>query len=443
MKYLQIFVVGIFLLTLQNTAAEKLGEWNCSDCHSSDTSAGIYEQWLESTHSDVWENPTIQKAIKKSLIDTDGKTAGLCIRCKAPMAYITGGYSYNETEIAVDIDNPEYAKGIPCEFCHIVKGTNTENIAAPGSYMVNWEDETAKIINETMLGPISDPVNVDHPTAYSEVHKDSIFCASCHEFTTPKGVKNCETYSEWYNSTYKGEKTCQDCHMVVVSGIAGKDPEDGEMPVRDVNSHNIPGGHNTDMLKKAVSLDISASYSENGKGFEISVNADITNKGAGHRFPTGSPKRIGIINVTVKDESGNVIYTEEKQYKKVLGLEDGTATPKAWLATQILSDNRIYPGEKRSEVFSFEVNEPGDYNVELLLGYKSGAEKPLVEIEKKTTTVSVKPSVTPEVSPSETPTSAITETPETPEEKPTPGFEALYAIAGLIAVVYLLRKRLK
>ena len=42
--------------------------------------------------------------------------------------------------------------------------------------------------------------------------------------------------------------------------------------------------------------------------------------------------------------------------------------------------------------------------------------------------------------PTPSPTAAATEVP-TPEEKEIPGFEVIFAIAGLLAVAYLLRRK--
>jgi len=63
-------------------------------------------------------------------------------------------------------------------------------------------------------------------------------------------------------------------------------------------------------------------------------------------------------------------------------------------------------------------------------------------------TPSPSPTSTPSPSPSPTPTVALTPTPivtptptPSPTPAPTPGFEAVFAIAGLLAVAYLLRRR--
>ncbi len=260
----------------------------CAECHEDQ-----YEQWEKSYHSKAINSSLggIHNFIKVGL-EKEWKTkvnkAQLmkCLDCHAPVV------AYASEKLAVEIGNmivtAHAKKGTPesdaakkqlaklnvgCIACHNIKAAatakNLRGKPVPGAvYAVNDADTE------------------DHETIQSAEMKRSVFCMQCHGvYTAPDGeTVQCNTLSGSYMHDYNvkgGTQTCQDCHMKV------KD-----------RGHTFPGGHNLDIVKDGLGLDVNiAAYRhlpgkipgvKNKKAWVPSalVTATVENK-AGHRIPDG------------------------------------------------------------------------------------------------------------------------------------------------------------
>ena len=109
-----------------------------------------------------------------------------------------------------------------------------------------------------MYGPFSDSVAAKedaHATAGLASIRTSAFCGSCHDVTSPEGIRLEEAYSEWQNSPAAADGiTCQHCHMGPVQGVPffehqrplgraaqvpGVDPE--QITLRPLSDHTFSG----------------------------------------------------------------------------------------------------------------------------------------------------------------------------------------------------------
>ncbi|MFQ5842493.1 MAG: hypothetical protein ACE5I8_08660, partial [Thermodesulfobacteriota bacterium] len=148
---------------------------------------------------------------------------------------------------------------------------------------------------------------------------------------------------------------CQDCHMPIQKGKRIVSPE-LKAPKRDVNLHNIAGGHSIEQVKSALRVKIKEVRRE---GSTLQVGVELTNIGSGHKIPTGTPSRKLVLKVVVRDRSGRLYLEDEKTFEKVLMDENKEILKEdhdiILKAARIFYDNRISPKEVREVRYSFDI----------------------------------------------------------------------------------------
>jgi hypothetical protein len=119
-----------------------------------------------------------------------------------------------------------------------------------------------------------------------------------------------------------------------------------------VNLHEMPGGHSVTELNRALNAQVRSER----KGNTVDVTVDVTNRGAGHRLPTGSPLRSIVMVVQVDSGTGRA-QTATRTYGRVVVDDTNkelTDEAAVWLrGARIVSDDRLAPNERRTEKFSF------------------------------------------------------------------------------------------
>ncbi len=322
----------------------------CKDCH-----ADIHGYWKNSMHAYSFKDPIFRTAYDKAIQMAEGSRT-LCLRCHAPATLINRDY---------DAKREVTREGVTCDFCHSV--TNISRQSENFAYEFRFD--------RVRMGPLKDADSPLHESAYSELHTKSEFCAGCHEYTNEAGVKLLGTYSEWKSSPYASEGVqCQDCHMPLTEGlIVLPDVKD---TTRSINLHNLQGGHSVDKVKSAASVQIRDIQKFPGS---VRINVDVTNKGSGHRIPTGTPSRELLLEVALLSVPGKRLV-EKKQvvFKKILlGANGQVLEGDAEImvnARKLLSDNRIAPRETRTTGMTF-INMPANpYIVRAKLYYNYLAE---------------------------------------------------------------------
>ncbi|MEA2756501.1 MAG: hypothetical protein QOJ54_2790 [Aliidongia sp.] len=359
----------------------------CSACHTD-----IYAQWRSSIMSRSWDDPIYRALLKQASEATGGKIDNFCTGCHTPIGLTTG-------QITPALDREPLEKtaaehplpGVDCESCHNISArTGQDN----GAYVLT----PMKDGKPTKFGPYKDAVSPYHETVYSELHTRSDFCSVCHNVTHPFTNTAIErSYDEWHDSEYsvKGVE-CQSCHMPDSSGKAAI-----MGPNRDhVATHYFNGGNVTmlnhfdqpenaqrsrDLLKSAATIEfVDMPILVAGKDATIKVK--VTNKGAGHKLPSGFPEgREMWIDFTVTDAKGAVVYrsgavkngqTEPgtQNYKVYLGdAENHEVATEVWKITHIIADTRILPGgsDIRNFVVAVPATAKGPFSVEAKLNYWS------------------------------------------------------------------------
>ncbi len=290
------------------------------------------------------------------------KRDGNCAACHTPMASKLdadnscgwNGCHMQETSEASD-ELPEgvspnaaigvAAEGIACDFCHKIgavnfyTGTLLPDPGMPG--ILSLTLYRPKSGEDLLMGTVDD---VARPKdSFNRLHVESAFCASCHYGVNDETVIY-NSYGEWLDSVYSSPdsgETCQNCHMPTaprltssmeslvqsaawLESASGRTlpaglgklaeraqrsyfvyPEKGGLyrELDQIHLHDMPGATDELFLRSAIALEVSAEI----EGGELLVNANVTNTGAGHHFPTGSPLRHLLLVVRASDGGGNAL----------------------------------------------------------------------------------------------------------------------------------------
>lgn len=322
----------------------------CKDCH-----ADIHNYWKNSMHAYSFTDPIFNTAYQKA-IKLDDESRKRCLRCHAPVTVITHDY-----DAVRDITR----EGVTCDFCHTITAMSRES-----------ENFGYKFkLDRVRMGPSKKADSPLHESAYSELHTKSEFCAGCHEYTNKDGVKLLETYSEWKASRYASEGIqCQNCHMPLTEGLVVR--PDVKETMMKINLHNLQGGHSVDKVKSATEVRIRDIQKFPGS---VRISVDVTNKGSGHRIPTGTPSRELLLEVAILSVPENrLVEKKQTSFKKtLLGANGQILEGDAEImvnARKMLSDNRLAPRETRTSRMTFVNVPPNPYRIRAKLFYNYLAE---------------------------------------------------------------------
>jgi len=302
----------------------------CGRCHRA-----IFEAWKDSSHSKAMQSWLFQDALELTETDFGRGARRTCLRCHSPVGSALGD---------VNLEKKISWEGVTCDYCHSLRSVSMA------------EANPKAVVSFTLVksGPLKDASSMAHGTEFSEVHTSSLACAPCHEYRNALGFPLLTTFSEWKNSRYAKEgKQCQSCHMYRVAGDV-VDPRLKRSSLAKINLHQMPGSHSVTQLTKAITAQLSTSR----KGDHLQVVVTVVNREAGHYVPTGSPLRQLILEV-LADGGAGYHFREERFYRRVVADAGGAAVTKEHFAflkgARVLSDTRLAPDEKRTEMFSFPI----------------------------------------------------------------------------------------
>ncbi len=214
----------------------------CKACHPKQ-----FEEWSRSMHAYAQHSP-IFEAFNLTLQErTSGTIGTFCTRCHTPVGTALGenGQRRNVNRSRLSME------GVTCVACHRVSRpyykASTRRAIEPG-----------RLTDSCMFGPFEDTVSLpegSHASKKLVSIRSSAFCGSCHDVTSPEGLRLEEAFREWQNSpSARQEITCQHCHMGPVQGIPFRDHErplgraavvpDGDperIPLRPLSDHTFAG----------------------------------------------------------------------------------------------------------------------------------------------------------------------------------------------------------
>lgn len=117
-------------------------------------------------------------------------------------------------------------------------------------------------------------------------------------------------------------------------------------PIRQGRRHLWRGGHDPEMIKRAVAVHVEAQPQAPRPGDTVTFTITVINAGAGHKIPTGDPDRHFTVEFIVENEQKRV-------------LKEHTETMGRWILWQPviveLYDNRLLPLASRTYSFSYQL----------------------------------------------------------------------------------------
>jgi hypothetical protein len=337
---------------------------NCLACHNTlTTPAGedvsIGSAWRASMMANSARDPYWQASVRRESIDHRSAAKAIedeCSICHMPMARTEARAAGGHGEVFAHLpigrhESPRArlaADGVSCTLCH--------QIAEDG--LGTRESFTGRFVVKGLLAPgepsMFGPFAVDAgrssvmrsssgaKPAESAHMRQSELCATCHTlYTEALGADGTASGSlpeqvpflEWQHSAFRIERSCQSCHMPVVSEPTPASSVLGE-PRDGFSRHTFIGG-NFFMLRMfnrfrnelgvwALPLELEASARAtvrqlqsdtatvsilNGTtvGTRLQVDVAVSNL-TGHKLPTGYPSRRAWLHLAVRDAAGRIVF---------------------------------------------------------------------------------------------------------------------------------------
>jgi len=429
------------LLNEKGTLFSTVGQ--CSACHtglktSTGTDISIDTDWRSTMMANSARDPYYRASVRREILANpkyDEFIQNKCSTCHVPMAHFTTAAAGAKTSMldegvfaAANPDHTLTMDGVSCTVCHQIQA---EKLGTEASYSGGLViDEVTASGKRQIFGqfPVADnwvsvmnaasgfvPLQAGHT-------EQSALCATCHNLFTPY-IKNDgqvsqelfpeqTPFTEWENSAYAKDATCQSCHMsdtVEAAAISSVNPEK-RSPFRQ---HQFIGGNQfmLNLLKtNAEPLEVTAtdnqfeetirltdsqlssktaelSVKPGGQGSTLDLDIKITNL-AGHKFPTSFPSRRVWLHVLVEDAGGGVVFesgnwndngaiignrndedavdfephytliTKADQvqiYETIIGDPDGNVTTTLLRAQHYIKDNRLLPAGMEKEKIPTEI----------------------------------------------------------------------------------------
>lgn len=379
----------------------------CKSCHSE-----IFNQWANSNHKNLVESNPYYMVMEAIAGEVEGeKFKQWCMSCHNPSALTTGltktSHSMNDNflsntlfeknaETLVDTyqkhGNSRLEEGVSCVTCHRITDATSQGNASYNIELTNrkkypFEDNETTIKEYLGHKFINAKPNIHKDSYIKPLYKDSKYCASCHDETSPITNKQIvSTFKEWEASQYNNKedktknKSCIDCHMTYLEDNKFKPLKgvstDGGVVKDDVKVHYFTGSNHflaglkdkkneeqiLQLLRSSAKLDINIETNK--------LIVGVENIGAGHHLPTGvADFRELWLDITITDSKGKIVFSSGKldkngdlqadarPFMKVFGdIEGNPVGLLFWKYEKLLSDTRIPAKTRRTESYDLEKN---------------------------------------------------------------------------------------
>lgn len=313
----------------------------CANCHRE-----FYDEWRTTIHSRAWTEPYFQVDWR-----FDGEQQ-ICKNCHTPLdrqqEYLVIGFNDQEKWDPILVPNPDFdaklqQEGVTCTACHLRDGYIL------GTYGIeNSPHPIRKLDNPNRICLGCHVVSGDR--------WDSFFrfppCGTVAEIQTSQGIKSVNDMDN-FTTDVVASLGCVDCHMPLTQRplVPGGQP-------RAVRRHLWRGGHDPQMVKSGLSITFAEAQAKNDRRrFELTM----TNVGAAHYLPTGTPDRHLTVKLQLRNRHGKILEEENHILKRTV----------MWRPFIIdLWDTRLPYNEPRSYSLEFSVNEQdGPFTVEAVVRY--------------------------------------------------------------------------
>jgi hypothetical protein len=350
-----------FYPSLASTADGKLipaellgGSDSCgtAGCHSE-----IYEEWEVSAHRYSAEDPFF-RVIQQNMGEQKGAVAArYCAGCHDPIGLFAGSANLYADDLTNQIGLKE---GVSCISCHAISEADVQGnadfvIDLPERYIFELHDsKLAKWISDFLIRAYPEK----HVESYRRpLYKTSEYCGACHKQYIDEDINDVgwvqlqNQYDQWRKSHWFTDMDpistveCRECHMPLIESIDpssgdaldyNRSPNDGMhrshrflganqfvpelLDLPNAEEHiklieewlrgefEIPEIENKWVSGPAVPITVIAQDSVRA-GESLRMDVLITNKKAGHEFPTGPLDMIQTwIEIIAKDQNGNRLF---------------------------------------------------------------------------------------------------------------------------------------
>lgn len=304
LRPMQIFVVSpSFERPIDTSAAptmfKTLSAQECAACHRD-----FYQEWQTTIHSQAWTDPYFQ-------VDWQFENKPqICKNCHSPLdrqqQHKVIGFRDREKWDPILEPNPGFDarlqhEGVTCNVCHLrqdrILGVYG-NTNAP--HPVDKLDNPNRVCVRCHL--------------VSGERWDTFFkfppCGTVAEIQTTGGKSFAETIGE-IDVNEIAAMGCVDCHMPVLERplVAG-----GQ--VRTTRQHLWRGGHDPAMVRQALTISFleTTGNAADSQHFELA----ISNSGADHYVPTGTPDRHLTVQFRVLDAQDQVLQAQDYLLKRTI-----------------------------------------------------------------------------------------------------------------------------
>src|SRR5688572_26027677 len=336
----------------------------CMACHNGlvtpsgeDVSIGF--DWRASMMANSSRDPYWQASVRREIMDHPRAREDIedeCAKCHMPMARFAAktsgrkGTVFAHLPISTGMVRSDRlaADGVSCTICHQITDAG---FGTRESFGGDFSVDTSKPNGERAIyGPFRiDPGRITimrSATGFKQTESAHIqkseMCATCHTLYTKARDSNGEVagelpeqvpFQEWLHSSYRGEKSCQDCHMPVVKEAAAITSVLGE-PREGFSRHDFRGGNffvlqmldrfRSELAVEALSqeLELAARKTRDTlqnetarvsvdraevRGDRLQADVSIVNL-TGHKLPTAYPSRRAWLHATVREANGRVVF---------------------------------------------------------------------------------------------------------------------------------------
>jgi len=313
----------------------RLSARECSACHQE-----FYAEWRTTIHSQAWIDPYFQ-------VDWQFDDAQpICRLCHTPLdrqqPHLVLGYRDKDKWDPEQADNPAFDpelqhEGVTCAACHYRDGAIVGVLGTTGApHPVKHLDDPNQVCVRCHIvegerwdtffrfPPCGTVAEIESTLGTVPDQQDLEYLATLMDNREADEMNSFDEYSELPVPGTRvqgksGEITavdtrvlgCVQCHMPRV-----RRPliEGGVM--RATRQHFWRGGHDREMVRKALTVDF-AEVQQPRQDVRV-FHLTLTNIGAAHYVPTGTPDRHLTVQLRVLDKSGRVIEEQTHTLKRTV-----------------------------------------------------------------------------------------------------------------------------
>ncbi|MBT9555565.1 MAG: SUMF1/EgtB/PvdO family nonheme iron enzyme [Myxococcales bacterium] len=289
------------------------GSMACGRCHEQ-----IAQEWSESMHRYSATDPHVAIGIRWFQRDNGVEAGRFCAGCHNPIPLLAGAIDPATTHF--EVGTSPHDEGISCLVCHAATQAGPSRDGVMGNASLGL---TAPALPPTTPPSLYDAfIHFDprrHAVAMAPAALRTVeLCGSCHQQFTPTSLTGLDRaekphgqFAEWLAGGWSfglhpsatalaapgvTPKSCNACHM---PDVASTDPaaRDGRH-----RSHRFVGANHAHAVSAGhtAQADLTLTFLRENIGFALRVGAvqerpgmldlevAVENKGAGHRFPSGT-----------------------------------------------------------------------------------------------------------------------------------------------------------